>query len=74
MGLNFGIDFQGGTTIRTESTQPSMSAPTAQALEALDLGDVSITEVFDPSFARRPACRDDPHLGAGRGGSGHARD
>ena len=27
-GLNYGIDFRGGTTIRTESTQPQISSPT----------------------------------------------
>lgn len=51
MGLNYGIDFQGGTTIRTESTQAVDVGVYRQALTALDLGDVSITEVFDPSFA-----------------------
>jgi preprotein translocase subunit SecF len=51
MGLNYGIDFQGGTTIRTESTQAVDVGVYRQALTVLDLGDVSITEVFDPSFA-----------------------
>lgn len=51
MGLNYGIDFQGGTTIRTESTLDVDVGAYRQALSALDLGDVSITEVFDPSFA-----------------------
>ncbi|MCE8419976.1 protein translocase subunit SecF [Rhodovulum sulfidophilum] len=50
MGLNFGIDFKGGTTIRTESSQPVDVGAYRQAISALDLGDVSITEVFDPSF------------------------
>lgn len=50
MGLNFGIDFQGGTTIRTESTTPVDVAAYRSALEALDLGDVTISEVFDPAF------------------------
>ena len=50
MGLNFGIDFQGGTTIRTESTTAVDVGAYRTALESLDLGDVSITEVFDPSF------------------------
>ena len=50
MGLNFGIDFQGGTTIRTESTQAVDVGAYRTVLEGLDLGDVSITEVFDPSF------------------------
>lgn len=50
MGLNFGIDFRGGTTIRTESTSAVNVAEYRAAMEPLDLGDVSITEVFDPSF------------------------
>jgi preprotein translocase subunit SecF len=50
MGLNFGIDFKGGTTIRTESTQAVDVGAYRAALEPLDMGDVSITEVFDPSF------------------------
>jgi preprotein translocase subunit SecF len=50
MGLNFGIDFLGGTTIRTESSQSVDVGEYRAALEALNLGDVSITEVFDPTF------------------------
>ncbi len=50
MGLNFGIDFLGGTTIRTESSQPVDVGSYRSALQTLDLGDVSITEVFDPTF------------------------
>jgi preprotein translocase subunit SecF len=50
MGLNFGIDFRGGTTIRTESTMPVDVGAYRQAMAGLDLGDVVITEVFDPSF------------------------
>jgi len=50
VGLNFGIDFLGGTTIRTESTQSVDVAAYRQAIEPLSLGDVSITEVFDPNF------------------------
>jgi len=50
IGLNFGIDFLGGTTIRTESSQPVDIAAYRAAIETLDLGDVSITEVFDPTF------------------------
>ncbi len=50
MGLNFGIDFRGGTTIRTESTQTVDVGSYRDALTQLDLGDVTITEVFDPSF------------------------
>ena len=51
IGLNYGIDFKGGTTIRTESTQVVDVGAYRQTLEKLPLGDVSITEVFDPSFA-----------------------
>jgi len=50
MGLNFGIDFRGGTTIRTESSQPIDIATYRAALTPLNLGDVSISEVFDVSF------------------------
>ena len=49
-GLNLGIDFRGGTTIRTESTQAVDVGVYRTALGTLDLGDVSITEVFDPGF------------------------
>lgn len=56
MGLNFGIDFRGGTTIRTESTLAVDIGAYRDALSGIDAGDVSITEVFDPSF------RDDQHV------------
>ncbi|WP_299144855.1 protein translocase subunit SecF [uncultured Tateyamaria sp.] len=49
-GLNFGIDFRGGTTVRTESTQPVDVAVYRDAMAVLELGDISITEVFDPQF------------------------
>jgi preprotein translocase subunit SecF len=49
-GLNFGIDFKGGTTIRTESTIAVDVGAYRAALSGLGLGDVSISEVFDPSF------------------------
>ncbi|MBM3605749.1 MAG: protein translocase subunit SecF, partial [Alphaproteobacteria bacterium] len=49
-GLNFGIDFRGGTTIRTESEQSVDVAAYRAALQPLNLGDVAITEVFDPGF------------------------
>ncbi|MCE8511149.1 protein translocase subunit SecF [Ruegeria pomeroyi] len=49
-GLNFGIDFRGGTTVRTESTQAVDVGAYRGALDPLGLGDVSITEVFDPTF------------------------
>ena len=49
-GLNYGIDFQGGTSIRTQSEVPVDVAAYRDVLEPLGLGDISITEVFDPSF------------------------
>ena len=49
-GLNYGIDFRGGTTIRTESAQPVDIAAYRAAVDTLGLGDVTITEIFDPSF------------------------
>ncbi|MDQ2089179.1 protein translocase subunit SecF [Marimonas arenosa] len=49
-GLNYGIDFRGGTTIRTESAQPVDIGLYRDAIGELGLGDVSITEVFDPTF------------------------
>lgn len=51
MGLNYGIDFLGGTTIRTQSTQTVDVGAYRDAITPLNLGDVSITEVFDPTFA-----------------------
>lgn len=50
-GLNFGIDFRGGTTVRTESTVSVDVGAFRDALAVHELGDISITEVFDPSFA-----------------------
>jgi len=50
MGLNYGIDFRGGTTIRTDSTVSVDVTAYRDALAPLGLGDVSITEVFDPTF------------------------
>lgn len=50
MGLNFGIDFQGGTAIRTVSPKEIDVGTYRQALQPLDLGDLTITEVTDLSF------------------------
>ena len=49
--LNFGIDFRGGTSIRTESSEPIDVADYRRALSSLDLGDITISEVFDPNFS-----------------------
>ena len=58
MGLNYGIDFKGGTTIRTESTTVIDTGLYRTTLAGLGLGDVAINEVFDPSF------RADQHVAA----------
>jgi preprotein translocase subunit SecF len=50
VGLNFGIDFRGGTTIRTDSTQAVDVGAYRNAIQPLNLGDITITEVFDPTF------------------------
>jgi preprotein translocase subunit SecF len=55
-GLNFGIDFRGGTTVRTESTTSIDVGTYRDAIAPLELGDISITEVFDPTF------EDDQHV------------
>lgn len=49
-GLNFGIDFLGGTTIRTQAAHEVNVGAYRQALEPLKLGDLVINQVFDPSF------------------------
>ena len=51
VGLNYGIDFRGGTTIRTDSEKPINLSGYRDALSPLGLGDISITQVNDP---RRP--------------------
>lgn len=50
MGLNFGIDFKGGTTLRTESPVAVDVGAYRKALEGVPLGDIVISEVFDPNF------------------------
>ncbi|WP_170472824.1 protein translocase subunit SecF [Ruegeria arenilitoris] len=49
-GLNFGIDFRGGTTIRTQSAEEVNVGVYREAIAPLELGDVTITEIFDPTF------------------------
>lgn len=49
-GLNFGIDFRGGTSIRTEARSAVDVGAYRAALAPLGLGDVAISEVFDPTF------------------------
>jgi preprotein translocase SecF subunit len=49
VGLNFGIDFRGGTLIMARSEGGADVAAYRAALGALDLGEVSITEISDPA-------------------------
>ena len=46
-GLNIGIDFLGGTTIRTDAQTSVDVGAYRSALKSLDLGDVTVTEIFD---------------------------
>ena len=68
MGLNFGIDFKGGTTLRTDSATVIDTALYRSTLEGLKLGDVAINEVFDPSF------RADQHVAAIRISAANGQD
>ncbi len=49
LGLNFGIDFKGGTLLRVQTTEIVDISVYRSTMDTLDLGDVSITEVFDPT-------------------------
>ena len=50
VGLNYGIDFLGGTTIRTDSKVEVNVGAYRAAIDPLGLGDITITEVSDPTF------------------------
>ncbi|SET00450.1 protein translocase subunit SecF [Oceanicella actignis] len=47
-GLNFGIDFRGGTMIEARTPQPAEIARVRAAVGALGLGDVQVQEFGDP--------------------------
>ncbi len=49
VGLNYGIDFRGGTTIRSDSQVAVDIGAYRNALAPLNLGDVTINQVFDPA-------------------------
>lgn len=49
LGLNFGIDFRGGSLIMVETPAPVEVGEYREILGGLDLGDVSVTEVNDPA-------------------------
>jgi preprotein translocase SecF subunit len=50
-GLNYGIDFTGGTMIRAETSAPVAVGVYREVLTGLDLGDVVISEMIDPTLA-----------------------
>jgi preprotein translocase subunit SecF len=49
IGLNFGIDFRGGTMIMAETETETPVSEWRAALGPLDLGDVAVTRVSDPA-------------------------
>jgi len=48
MGLNFGIDFRGGTMLEVRTPQAANLSVIRAATNALDLGDVAVQEFGDP--------------------------
>ncbi|MXU65633.1 protein translocase subunit SecF [Oceanomicrobium pacificus] len=50
-GLNFGIDFKGGSMITTETPAEVPVADYRAVLSGLELGDYSVTEIVDPAAA-----------------------
>ncbi len=50
MGLNYGIDFRVARRSARNRAQPVDVGAYREAIAPLGLGDVSITEVFDPTF------------------------
>ncbi len=54
-GLNYGIDFRGGTLLMVDTDEPQDIADYRNTLGALDLGDFSVTEISDPGGSERNA-------------------
>jgi len=48
MGLNYGIDFKGGSVIRTATPAPVDVSVYRDVLSGLELGDFTVTEIVDP--------------------------
>ena len=48
-GLNFGIDFRGGSMIMTETQEEVPISEYREVLSVLDVGDISVTEISDPA-------------------------
>ncbi|MEE9454968.1 MAG: protein translocase subunit SecF [Paracoccaceae bacterium] len=51
MGLNFGIDFRGGSLLMVDTPEAVAVSEYRSVLDTLDLGDVSVTEITDPAAA-----------------------
>ncbi len=54
-GLNYGIDFRGGTLIMAETPEKEEVSTVRETLSDLNLGDISVTEVSDPAGTARNA-------------------
>ncbi|QPH54345.1 protein translocase subunit SecF [Pontivivens ytuae] len=49
VGLNYGIDFRGGSMIMTETVEPVATEDYRALLGELDVGDVTVSEISDPA-------------------------
>ncbi|RED12861.1 protein translocase subunit SecF [Pontivivens insulae] len=49
VGLNFGIDFRGGSMIMTETPEYVATSEYREVLGTLDIGDVTVSEISDPA-------------------------
>ena len=54
-GLNYGIDFKGGTLIMAETVEDTPVGEFRPVLNDLGLGDVGVTKVSDPGGTARNA-------------------
>jgi preprotein translocase subunit SecF len=52
-GLNFGVDFRGGTLIMAATPEPQPVAAFRDTLNALDFGEVGVTEISDDAGSGR---------------------
>ncbi len=49
VGLNYGIDFRGGSMIMTETVEPVATEDYRALLGELDVGDATVSEISDPA-------------------------
>ena len=50
-GLNYGIDFRGGTMLMIKTSNSSSVSEIRKSLNSLDLGDTIVTKISDPTDA-----------------------